>query len=517
MADTQRQIDKLVNELRYLRSQVILPQAVKDEISESKPATSRGDRIDPQLSQTASIAAGAPTKATETVATLGDARAEHILLAARKVRSMRAINDRIGRVSLDELKRGGVVGPGGGVGYAEGYGESFVDGVRAEDGDEDLAIVGEEDDELYDEDELRPAAASKFRSRPANSLLPRPKKGTKARQPPTTPKTARIAHPATTPGGSNFNDLLRAAELATRPVTPSPDRERTAPMSLSNVSASRSTTRGGPQFSKEIASPSRSPGNAWTPGRRQADFGGDAAADDAELDVDRTPRTLFHTPRQADRRTSTEHEESALDILAQASQLGASQDADAPRLGSASRLGGVMASPSEQPSSLAESALAPAIDLRRSPTSATVQIQHIDPSLRVTPRIPQSPSAVRPAETPKSHKRRLSTAMEFATPSRKIPASSQATPFDASPNARSPPPSVERSESATIELPISAYASPTGATVPGLGKYVHLTSNMPARRIRSPYLKWTVEEVSQIQWAGGMLLTAPRTSCSLGL
>jgi hypothetical protein len=26
---------------------------------------------------------------------------------------------------------------------------------------------------------------------------------------------------------------------------------------------------------------------------------------------------------------------------------------------------------------------------------------------------------------------------------------------------------------------------------------VHLSSSMPARRVRSPYLKWTIEEVSQ--------------------
>lgn len=495
MADTQRQIDKLVNELRYLRSQVILPQAVKDEISESKPAILRGDRVDPLVAQAASTAVAAPTKVTETVATLGDARAEHILLAARKVRSMRAADDKIGRVSLDELKRGGVVGPSGGVGYAEGYGETIADDIRGEEREEEAPFAGEEEDELFDEDELRPIATSKGRSRPANSLLPRPKKGGKARQPPTTPKTARVAAPTTTPGGSNFNDLLRAAELATRPATPSPDRERAAQMSLSNVSASRSTTRGGHGFADELGIPSKTPGHAWTPGRRSSDLVGDAGADAAEIDLDRTPRTLFHTPRQADRRTSAEHEESALDILAQASQLGASQEAGSSQLGSASRLGGVMASPSDTLSSGAEGALAPAIDLRRSPTSSTAQVQQIDPSLTSTPRIPQSPSAPRPAETPKSHKRRLSTAMEFATPSRKVPASSQDTPFNVSPSVRSPPSSAARSESAIMELPISAYASPTGATVPGLGKYVHLTSNMPARRIRSPYLKWTVEEV----------------------
>jgi len=44
--------------------------------------------------------------------------------------------------------------------------------------------------------------------------------------------------------------------------------------------------------------------------------------------------------------------------------------------------------------------------------------------------------------------------------------------------------------------PLGAFASPTGGTVPGLGKYVHLSNSMPARRVRSPYLKWTIEEVS---------------------
>jgi hypothetical protein len=75
---------------------------------------------------------------------------------------------------------------------------------------------------------------------------------------------------------------------------------------------------------------------------------------------------------------------------------------------------------------------------------------------------------------------------ELHTPARKYDS------YEDTPNTlRSPPSSLPRD---MHDPPPGAYASPTGATVPGLGKYVHLTNNMPARRIRSPYLKWTNEE-----------------------
>ena len=54
---------------------------------------------------------------------MGDARAEHLLLAAKKVRSMRNAGSAVGRLTLEELQRHGVIGPEGGVGYSEGYGE----------------------------------------------------------------------------------------------------------------------------------------------------------------------------------------------------------------------------------------------------------------------------------------------------------------------------------------------------------------------------------------------------------
>ena len=63
-----------------------------------------------------------PTRALFNATTMGDARSEHLLLAARKVRSMRQENSTVGMLTLSELQRSGVVGPEGGLGYSEGYG-----------------------------------------------------------------------------------------------------------------------------------------------------------------------------------------------------------------------------------------------------------------------------------------------------------------------------------------------------------------------------------------------------------
>ena len=75
------------------------------------------------------------------LSTMGDARTEHLLLAAKKVRSMRAQDDRVGRLTLEELKRGGVIGPDGGVGYAEGY-EGVILPESSDDSSDDEDVKG---------------------------------------------------------------------------------------------------------------------------------------------------------------------------------------------------------------------------------------------------------------------------------------------------------------------------------------------------------------------------------------
>jgi len=363
-------------------------------------------------------------------ATMGDARTEHLLLAARKVRSMRAQNPKVGRLTLDELKRGGVVGPDGGVGYTEGYGEAIDDEV-----DIDL-------DSDYDEKSSERRGSMTARGNSSTPLLPRAKRsGRYALPPPTTPRSKKVVRAqTTTPGGGNFGDLLRAAEMATRPGTPTPPGNKTTAMPLSAMSATRSTNRHQDESISDRGSPVKK--------RRR----GRGAEDQYDEELD---------------------ESSALDLLAQASQLDVAQSQDTPERSD------------DLPASQG-SLLGPAIDLRPNSSSHqnTIEDHQIDPALS---RLDDRRSSITiPALTPKMRPRAMSnvSASDVRTPARHFEA------YDDTPRF-SPPSSVQREMQ---EPPLGAYASPTGATVPGLGKYVHLTSSMPARRIRSPYLKWTLEE-----------------------
>lgn len=384
LVDTQQQIESLVNELRLLRTHVILDSSTfgKDEDKEGQAASSQ------------------PKRPSRTV--MGDARAEHLLLAAKKVRTMRQQDQTIGRLTLDELQRRGVVGPDGGLSYSEGYG-----GLP-------------EEDELLpsDDDDKKPPTASPAYQRAGSStkpsgtpLLPRPKK-TK-RNVPTTPSRARATTqqaPQTTPGGSNFNDLLLAAEMATRPGTPS----RSVGASMSSA---RSTTTNNWEASSAAQSPSKKP-------RRQAP---------ATIEWS----TRRHVNKEGDGSPNREDAASALDLLAQASQDVSSSGGGL--ASAAARLeGAVEGDPRSRyrsHSSRSETPLGPAINLA---SSAGPTPSHFPPGAD--------------------------------------------NPFVNSPNNNN--------------QSLSAFQSPTGAAVPGLGKYVHLSSTVPARRVRSPYLKWTKEEVS---------------------
>ncbi|GMK58189.1 hypothetical protein CspeluHIS016_0502210 [Cutaneotrichosporon spelunceum] len=384
LVDTQQQIEKLVNELRVLRTHVILQTGSFAEEEEGKDDdTAKPGEVQRTPAQSRS------KRRSKTV--MGDARAEHLLLAAKKVRSMRQQDKNVGLLTLEELQRKGVVGPDGGLSYSEGYGG-----------------LPEEDELLPSDDEDRKpstSTATPAYHRPSSAkstgtpLLPRPKKA--KRNAPTTPSRARSAQQAsqTTPGGGNFNDLLLAAEMATRPPTPS----RSVP---NNMSSARSTTS--LWEATAMQSPTKKP-------RRQP-----------PATVEWSTRR--HVSKEGDGSPNRGEGGSALDLLAQASQ-DVAQGSSGGGLASAARLGGAMEGDSfrqtyRAQSNRSETPLGPAINL----------------DIRGTP-----------SHFPPGHD----------------------NPFVGSPNT---------------------FQSPTGAAVPGLGKYVHLSSTVPARRVRSPYLKWTKEE-----------------------
>jgi hypothetical protein len=201
-----------------------------------------------------------PTRAVFSATTMGDARTEHLLLAARTVRTMRANNPNIGLMTIAELKRNGVVGPEGGIGYSEGYGGHFdseSDHDHDRDRDRDQLESEEEEDRkpVFGNGRTRTPGGKGKQSTTTTPLLPRAKKGAKQSfpAPPTTPRSKKSTaqqqqqQPLTTPGGSNFSDLLRAAELATRPQTPRREGQGSlpipTPIPMSAMSATRTRMR----------------------------------------------------------------------------------------------------------------------------------------------------------------------------------------------------------------------------------------------------------------------------------
>jgi hypothetical protein len=391
---------------------------------------------------------------------MGDARTEHLLLAAHRFRKLREADPTVGLVTMDELKAHKVVGPQGGVGYAEGYG-----------GEDDVEDRPEHDQISTSR---RPSASEKAKagrgkqSRNAsgsNPLLPQtPRQRGKASTSTSTPRPTLHA----TPGGGGFGDLLLAASMATRPTTP--ERSRASTVMAPAMSASRSTSGRGDGYDVE-SSPSKrrrvvtAPSNAtWTPGQ-------DDESDRVELGVN-----YDTSPLQG------HGEHSALDILAQASAL------SNPPMSSSARFGGLMGSGSgsidddddAQSPGIAShhSALGPAISLRASPPSSHVQ------SSSSEFRIPDTPSQQRVVAS--------SMPTPNATPRPRV--SSKSLPKK-TPAGKTKVKGEPVQQPTPILTPDGGFASPAGGTVPGLGKYVHLTSKMPVRRERSPYLKWTVEEV----------------------
>lgn len=477
MVDTQRQIDRLVNELRLLRPHVILnTQALTSKPTESSPATSAPPVFLPQYMPQLE---NSKESHRSSRATMGDARTEHLLLAAKAIRRMRKNNGRLGRLTMGELKKAGVVGPEGGMGYKEGYGEQPMSDVEEDASEEEPeeSLIGQRASGLV----LK--GKSKSQGTP---LLPRAKRSTKKNAQsasistiPETPSKPRAAGkptlPQTTPGGSNFNDLLRAAEMATRPSSP----VHGEPI-LSTLSATRSTTRPRPDSSDtERGSPKRRRGAVWESGESHKTHQHSASAGSA----------------------------SALDLLAQASQLDvASSTAPSsvvqsspavPLASSTPQFGGLLEKDSS-PRSHGSSLGAP-IDL--TPQNRTMANVHarahpasddfiVDPSL----------------QTPTHRMRGSSTTSESLTPARGY-ASSQLYPTPGGElDERLPPASASSSAiNPTSTLGVisegggpgtgnGSFASPSGKVVPGLGRYWHYTSEMPIKRVRSPYLKWTVEE-----------------------
>nr|ODN88973.1 hypothetical protein L203_02379 [Cryptococcus depauperatus CBS 7841] len=440
LLDTQRQIDRLVNELRLLRPHVILntqtltPKPSNIQAPSPIPLPQYMPQIDRQL-----------PRSTKTV--MGDARTEHLLLAAKKIRSMKRHNKEVGRMTFKELKKNGVVGLEGGMSYKEGYGEAF--GMSDEE-DEPT------DDEIIVEGKIN---LQKPRSKAPQDTpnVSKSKRGMKKPQVtansstlPQTPSRSRAKHcttssaslPQTTPGGSNFSDLLRAAELATRPSSPT-SAESVVPV-LSSLSATRSTRpRNGDDSEEERGSPKRQKRGMWSSG------------------------------------AATEKDSSsALDLLAQASQLDAK---------SAERV--VQSSPAQPHTSV------------RLPASMLSQSSPAGPNglgapIDLTPRIPKLANQERIVEfvdssmhTPKGRMRGSSSASETPYSSIQFFSTPKGPEYD---EPFRPGPSASMGD---VPVPnASTFASPSGKVVPGLGKYWHYNSEIPIKRVRSPYLKWTVEE-----------------------
>ena len=401
-----------------------------------------------------------PTRALFNATTMGDARSEHLLLAARKVRSMRHENSTVGMLTLSELQRSGVVGPEGGLGYSEGYGHEVG---QVESDDESDFEEGEE--ELEDRKPIidHSRKGSKGKASVNNTpSFPKTKKGTKQNlpAPPITPRSRKPQGqgppPTTTPGGSNFSDLLRAAELATRPQTPKGDGR--VPLPMSAMSATRTRMR---EESSERGSPVKKARRVVV----EAEVEGNQDGGDSALDL------LAQASQLEVAQGSTPEAETEVDPLSIPTPT--QQSTTAP----ASALGSVTAKPPSSSGSFLE----PPIDLHPTPPiQPPVQDQGQDQD--------QDQSLPQTIKTPSSRPRNLSISQlsELQTPRGNF------EPPHPHPGHATDPPAHHAHPHPHSH---SQYQSPQGS-VPGLGKYVHLSSSMPARRVRSPYLKWTVEEVS---------------------
>lgn len=214
-----------------------------------------------------------------------------------------------------------------------------------------------------------------------------------------------------------------------------------------------------------------------------------------------------------------EHDPSALDLLAQASQLEVAQG-DSPEAEPASEVVSALVPTAPATSTTSNltprppssNTLEPAIDLHPSSNTPRASLHHLADSSHAIDLAPRDLQDEKPLLTPLTRPRNLSNASELQTPAQRLiypPDFPSPSPFDETPHhTHGHPQSTPftygygHGPSVTDTSPgAGAFASPTGATVPGLGKYVHLSSSMPARRVRSPYLKWTVEEVCLSQFA----------------
>ena len=188
-----------------------------------------------------------------------------------------------------------------------------------------------------------------------------------------------------------------------------------------------------------------------------------------------------------------ERDPSALDLLAQASQLEVAKG-DTPEADAGPEPEHTVAPPTSSSLSKLPSSgtLEPAIDLHPSSTTPRASVTPLPPTSSADPNTQTQERG--PLITPQSRPRNLSNASELETPAQRLMYPLESPSFDdGTPQG---PHGHARYGYGPATDPAHGFASPTGATVPGLGKYVHLSSSMPARRVRSPYLKWTVEEVS---------------------
>lgn len=428
MRNYEGQIKALTQELHFLR-----PVAM----SGRRPAQSPTDSSLPKTSPSARTRALPPTisppQPQSRRQTLGDARSEHLLLAARRLRTLREKNPEIGLITAAHYNYASLQAPDPNAPL-----ELYVDGPSD-----------------FDDDEGAKDRTPKGKGRAKGKKAA----GGSSMAPPKTPVTASAKGKARrkddasarTPGGSlgtpgrGFEDLLAAAQSLQHPHHPT----STLRDAFAEPPANLTTPTAAPDSPKRRRVGTASGGNAWVPGV--------TAVGPAQQQGDG-----LHA--------------SALDLLA----LASSHDPASPAPSSSARLGGLLGSgsdgdvTSESGRSAAGSAsrgLEPAFALRSeapslyAPSGAYDQQPVAGPS--TTPRnmrpLPDGPSpflgassSPRLSQTPSALPQRVKD--EFAGLARDLSASQ-------SPPARGP-------------------AAPLD----------NATTAVPAKRVRSPYLKWSPEE-----------------------
>lgn len=438
---------------------------------------------------------------------LGDAKAEHLLLAAKRLRTLRQRQPDIGLYSNPEAEE-----------CASTDAERAADKVRKHSASDSYDGSGSESTHKIKrggrgkgKKTLAAAAVAAAATvidpstraegedegedlQSSSSIVPPPRTPmVKARSKKTSATTPRLTSSTVTPGGSNFDDLLLAAqsvlsrpEVSTAPPTSDArDADFSAASEESDTSEPSAHHLGDSPKRRRLL-PSVSSLSVWVPGQ--------------------SPHLSAGTLSAPAMMSTGEMHASALDLLALASfgspaavidpnylqrqQEEAARDFPTPRA-SSSRLGGLLGSsgvPQDAPSSsiTTASALEPAFVLRPHVTSDSISTDQYfsEPtSLATSPHLAQSPFT--PGRSASSHR----------VPTLEQPAFEE----DSSPVQNLPPSSIPHRLTFDAESQPDASSSsstPTHSSPPKsvVGQSPAASGSEPLKRIRSPYLKWTPEE-----------------------